>query len=360
MTTTWTNGWGRRVDYLMSRIMELQRQRPTVPTVSCSVPIGASPVPVVSGEASENPVLAMRKMMSEVAGPLVRSASVPSILSHSHPQRSESTPAVDAALAMRPSILSPQPRKAQSVQFSVPFLPLASAEPSRSSSPANAASHLSSPAIISAALTSSSAAASASSSPLSLQPAPDSLRKRRRMVPGTDASHHNLPWTAEEKQRLLELLEIYPEEEIQSRRFAKIAAAIGTRTTAQVANRFTKLMNKRRKMGQDFDGEGPDEKIDPGEDLDEIIDERTKRSKEYREYQRLKQALEMIEENPSLTVHVGFKCDDCGVEPIVGPRWRCIKCQEPHAIDLCQDCYEAATFVSPLHRPDHRFIKNVY
>lgn len=344
----------------MSRIMELQQQRPSQPTVSCLAPIGASPVPAaVSLNNPQDPVLAMRQKISDIAGWLVRPVSLPATLPHERTrlERAESVPIVSdliaAPIPSRLSIFSPQPRKAQSVQFSIPFAPSASADPSRSSSPANTtASRLSSPgkppALLSSLVLSTS------------QSAPDSPKKRRRMIPGTDASHHNLPWTDEEKQRLLELMEIYPEEEIQSRRFAKIAAAIGTRTAAQVANRFTKLMTKRRKTEQEYDEEGPDEAIDPGEDIDGTLGERAKQSKEYLEYQRLKRALEMIEENPHLTLHVGFKCDGCGLEPIVGSRWHCTKCQEPNAIDLCHDCYETADFVSALHRPDHRFIRHVY
>lgn len=53
--------------------------------------------------------------------------------------------------------------------------------------------------------------------------------------------HYNLPWSEDEKKKLDELLLIYPEEEIQSRRYAKIAAAMGTRTASQIGNRVGKL-----------------------------------------------------------------------------------------------------------------------
>lgn len=230
-----------------------------------------------------------------------------------------------AEAGSRDGLFSPQPRKAHSVHFTAPFLP------SRHSSPPPPASTEGSPRT-------------------------EGERKRRRMTPGTDSAHHNLPWTEEEKRRLEELLAIYPEEQVQSRRWAKIAAAIGTRTAGQVANRYNKLMVKRRRRTLEGGGE-EDEPIDLGEDLDLVLADTARRSKEYREYQMLRRTVALLESNPSAAIHHGFRCDGCEAEPIVGARWRCVRCVEPHAVDLCQECYERGDYASPMHRPDHRFIR---
>ena len=54
---------------------------------------------------------------------------------------------------------------------------------------------------------------------------------------------------------------------------------------------------------------------------------------------RLEQ-LEAIAKNPvNGVLHVGFKCDCCGIEPIIGPRWTCCSCPKDSAsIDLCDIC----------------------
>lgn len=97
--------------------------------------------------------------------------------------------------------------------------------------------------------------------------------------------------------------------------------------------------------------------IDPGDDLDEMLDEEMRKSKEYQEYLLIRKQVEALEADPDVPVHVGFKCDDCGMEPIIGIRWRCTKCHEPDAIDLCQECYDTGEFKTATHRPSHRFIK---
>lgn len=58
--------------------------------------------------------------------------------------------------------------------------------------------------------------------------------------------HAAAPWTAEERRRLDELLAAVPAERIAVRRYAKIAAALGTRTTSQVASRVQKMLRRQR------------------------------------------------------------------------------------------------------------------
>lgn len=51
------------------------------------------------------------------------------------------------------------------------------------------------------------------------------------------------------QRRLEELLEVYPDEPVQSQRFLKISKALGTRTTKQVASRVQKYFIKLAKLG---------------------------------------------------------------------------------------------------------------
>jgi hypothetical protein len=312
------------LEYLLGRIDELQN-RLLVGQLSPCFPINGTPigcVPAVDRTLLEPKELVRRRFM-EIAGLPLRSASAPVVL---RKDDDASLLAPMDEVPSRGSLFSPQPRKAGSVQFTMPFLPPATDVSRLSTSPAESA---------------------CSATPASGPPKPG---KRKRGTVASGASHHNLPWTEEEKRRLAELLAIYPEEEVQARRYAKIAAAIGTRTPGQVANRVNKLLLKQRKRA--------DEKIDPGDDIDDAVGDAVRQSAEYRRYQRLRQQIGLLEANPATPVHAGFRCDDCGVEPIVGVRWRCTKCHEPQAVDLCEECYETGEFSSPTHRPDHRFIRH--
>lgn len=60
---------------------------------------------------------------------------------------------------------------------------------------------------------------------------------------------HKRAWSDKEQRRLEELLEIYPDEKVQARRFAKISEALGTRTPRQVASRIQKYFLKLAKHG---------------------------------------------------------------------------------------------------------------
>ncbi|XP_050674316.1 ZZ-type zinc finger-containing protein 3 [Leptidea sinapis] len=67
----------------------------------------------------------------------------------------------------------------------------------------------------------------------------------------------NQLWSCEEQKRLEELLEIYPEEIVESRRYKKIAKALGTRTTQQVMSRIQKYYMKLAKAGLPIPGRAP-------------------------------------------------------------------------------------------------------
>ncbi|XP_068629059.1 ZZ-type zinc finger-containing protein 3 [Battus philenor] len=67
----------------------------------------------------------------------------------------------------------------------------------------------------------------------------------------------NQLWSCEEQKRLEELLEIYPEEPIEARRYKKIAEALGTRTPIQVMSRIQKYFAKLAKVGLPIPGRAP-------------------------------------------------------------------------------------------------------
>lgn len=67
----------------------------------------------------------------------------------------------------------------------------------------------------------------------------------------------NQLWSCEEQKRLEELLEIYPEEPIEARRYKKIAQDLGTRTPVQVMSRIQKYFAKLAKAGLPIPGRAP-------------------------------------------------------------------------------------------------------
>lgn len=64
-------------------------------------------------------------------------------------------------------------------------------------------------------------------------------------------------WTCEEQRKLEQLLIEYPPEPIEMRRFAKIARALGNRTTKQVASRVQKFFKKLHAAGMPVPGRLP-------------------------------------------------------------------------------------------------------
>lgn len=64
-------------------------------------------------------------------------------------------------------------------------------------------------------------------------------------------------WTCEEQRRLEELLIEYPPETVEMQRFAKIARALGNRTTKQVASRLQKFFKKLHSAGMPIPGRIP-------------------------------------------------------------------------------------------------------
>lgn len=196
------------------------------------------------------------------------------------------------------------------------------------------------------------------------------IRKPSSNAPENTSITHNIPWSDDEKRKLDYLLTVFPEEEIQARRYAKIAAAMGTRTGNQVASRVQKIAAKAQRhkekalknggglINVDSFKSSPVEAAGAGisaSSLDEgtaglvaeleaffskSTDPKVKETPEYAEYLQLKRQLEAIAVNPiNGILHVGYKCDSCGIEPIIGARWTCCSCpKDAPAIDLCNGC----------------------
>lgn len=243
---------------------------------------------------------------------------------------------------------------------------------------------------------------------------------RGRVFSESKPATFNQLWTVEEQKRLEELLLKYPPEEVESRRWEKIANALGNRTTTQVASRVQKYFIKLAKAGLpilgripnvaaprrmgtghtrktyhyhgqrsasilyshstffashrppvfmsevDDDssssswgflktlGNGSQEKSDASLDAegDLNVDAATKESAEYRELLALKKIRDERMKRAGLAQHVGFRCDRCECEPIVGTRWHCTDCPAGSAVDFCNDCVDCM-HETAIHKEDH-------
>lgn len=80
---------------------------------------------------------------------------------------------------------------------------------------------------------------------------------RGRVLSENKPATFNQLWTAEEQKRLEELLLKFPPEDVESRRWEKIANALGNRTTTQVASRVQKYFIKLAKAGLPVPGRIP-------------------------------------------------------------------------------------------------------
>ncbi|KAL1920924.1 uncharacterized protein VTP21DRAFT_11559 [Calcarisporiella thermophila] len=84
---------------------------------------------------------------------------------------------------------------------------------------------------------------------------PESHKNRSQKMNGNiKTTTHIIPWSEEEKRRIVELLEVYPEEPVQQHRYNKISAALGTRTPRQVASWLQKYFAKLEKRGLPIPG----------------------------------------------------------------------------------------------------------
>ncbi|XP_015182795.1 PREDICTED: ZZ-type zinc finger-containing protein 3 [Polistes dominula] len=207
----------------------------------------------------------------------------------------------------------------------------------------------------------------------------------------------NQLWTIEEQRRLEELLIEYPPEEVEMRRWTKIANALGNRTPKQVSSRVQKYFIKLLRAGLPIPGRGPKMKLDvkkglnhrhqrhnfmlfkrstffPHNDLSFITNDDSKEhpiteepeddignictndNSELRQIELIKQVkAEKEHESYSVYKHVGYKCMVCREEPLKGTRWHCLQCQT--GVNLCGDCAVAQIGAeNPTHDPSHRLI----
>ncbi|KAM4604817.1 ZZ-type zinc finger-containing protein 3 [Polymixia lowei] len=223
--------------------------------------------------------------------------------------------------------------------------------------------------------------------------------------------HSNRPdtfnqlWTVEEQKKLEQLLLKFPPEEVESRRWQKIADELGNRTAKQVASRVQKYFIKLTKAGIPVPGRTPnmcmytkkasnkrqhhlnkhlyrpstfltsyeppvymddDEERaayyssmqDPSvDDSDEEgVPMELRHLPEYKELLELKrlkkQKLREIQEESTVVQHPGYKCDVCGMEPIQGVRWHCQDCPRDNAVDFCSNCSDCL-FKTETHKPNH-------
>eukprot|EP01114_Cavostelium_apophysatum_P017623 TRINITY_DN5289_c0_g1_i1.p1 TRINITY_DN5289_c0_g1~~TRINITY_DN5289_c0_g1_i1.p1 ORF type:complete len:333 (-),score=125.46 TRINITY_DN5289_c0_g1_i1:54-1052(-) len=61
----------------------------------------------------------------------------------------------------------------------------------------------------------------------------------------------------------------------------------------------------------------------------------------------------IIVKKEDLLIHEGFKCDSCGIEPIVGERWVCSECPKGSEVDLCKECKQGNTLENQAHKKSH-------
>ncbi|KAJ9590878.1 hypothetical protein L9F63_016083 [Diploptera punctata] len=242
---------------------------------------------------------------------------------------------------------------------------------------------------------------------------------RGRLFDDSKPETFNQLWTAEEQRRLEELLIEYPPEEVETRRWRKIAAALGNRTTKQVCSRVQKYFIKLHKAGlpipgrppkmpevsrrghyyrshfnhryqkynhlfrqttffpqqdipvymSDFDDDTYGTCPPPNSDIDIKVEDdkedrmsddedKNRNSVEYRQLdliRRVKRDKE-TEFGRKPVYHYGYKCDLCKQEPMVGTRWHCVDCMNM-SVDFCSDCVVTQMESSNPHPPTHRLVE---
>ncbi|XP_060248461.1 ZZ-type zinc finger-containing protein 3 isoform X1 [Meriones unguiculatus] len=247
---------------------------------------------------------------------------------------------------------------------------------------------------------------------LPLSDGPEGSHNRPQMIRGrlcddTKPETFNQLWTVEEQKKLEQLLLKYPPEEVESRRWQKIADELGNRTAKQVASRVQKYFIKLTKAGIPVPGRTPNLYIysrksstsrrqhplnkhlfkpstfmtshEPPVYMDEDDDRSCFHShmstaaeeasdeesipimyrslpeyKELLQFKKLKkQKLQQMQAESGFVQHVGFKCDNCGVEPIQGVRWHCQDCPPEMSLDFCDSCSDCP-HETDIHKEDHQ------
>lgn len=76
--------------------------------------------------------------------------------------------------------------------------------------------------------------------------------------------------------------------------------------------------------------------------------------KELLQFKKLKkQKLQQMQAESGFVQHVGFKCDNCGIEPIQGVRWHCQDCPPEMSLDFCDSCSDCL-HETEIHKEDHQ------
>ncbi|KAF4520416.1 hypothetical protein B566_EDAN003987 [Ephemera danica] len=201
----------------------------------------------------------------------------------------------------------------------------------------------------------------------------------------------NQLWTPDEQKRLEELLVEFPLEEVESRRWKKIAEALGNRTTKQVQSRVQKYFKKLHSAGLPVPGRIPRMNVDmmrkghkhqrhnyllqkpstffPALDppvlmRDETEDDCSFNSNTEESQGPSERPKSTIIPQPTVTaipvsnyaqllkmivkakncassneLQDGYSCDGCGEDPLQGTRWHCQDCgTNKISYDLCSDC----------------------
>ncbi|KAI8622116.1 hypothetical protein BC830DRAFT_1090888 [Chytriomyces sp. MP71] len=189
------------------------------------------------------------------------------------------------------------------------------------------------------------------------------------------------PWSQEEKELFKALMEKYPPEPTIKERARKIAPEFPTRSLGTIATRLGSLAKKGdlfgdtlisssdlsnpkalvHSSGTHYIGSHVAEMADSDSEVsDEDIDPHLKNSDEYMELMRLKSLLKIREREQvgsvsnTEVVHHNYACDSCGLDPIVGVRWKCKDCPADRQVDLCNECIQT-DFQSGEHKLDHDF-----
>jgi hypothetical protein len=204
---------------------------------------------------------------------------------------------------------------------------------------------------------------------------------RGRLYTDTKPTTFNKLWTPEEQRRLEELLIEHPEEEVAAHRWAKIARALGNRNPRQVASRcqkyFLKLAmsglpvpgkppnvenylnrkrNRRKKLADGHESQAPERNIEEADyytpppvymsDDEEEVDplDPTVAEVETKKRKVNERVVKKVDKQNS--IHYGFKCAGCQMEPITGSLWQCTDCARGGTevgSHFCGNCCKAHT-----------------
>lgn len=242
----------------------------------------------------------------------------------------------------------------------------------------------------------------------------DVVKVRGRVFDSSKPVTFNQLWTVEEQLRLEELLVKFPPEENETRRYTKIAEALGNRTVTQVTSRCQKYFLKLQKAGLPVPGRvpktsrndyfrnpkyaghlhsknnsylyprstffpqlNPPVSMHEGEDLpgtsildlnrikeepinsedDDTYPEDVRNSDEFKKLKLLKRIKNDVEKyrGSSRVEHPGYMCNSCGEDPLVGTRWHCSDCDEQDSVDFCSECMVVQLESDKRHPLDHHF-----